>query len=127
MTAYSDLLHLRIDPQLNRLIAAAAVARGTKPSEWCRHAIRTALQLDGFDPQQDCQYALVANGELVRATFGDGSSVITSFTPVAVEQGEWLPIVDEGAAASPDVRPHYTLVSEYATPVRVVRTYPEPA
>jgi uncharacterized protein (DUF1778 family) len=47
---YSDTLSLRIDPAINQMITAAAVARGTRPAEWTRQAIRTALQLDGFDP-----------------------------------------------------------------------------
>jgi Helix-turn-helix domain len=81
--------------------------------EWLEAGKRRSTSDNG-----DTQYALVANGKLVCADFGDGSHVITTFWPAVIEQGEWLPILDEGPAI-PGVKPVYWLDGE-----RVVRTFP---
>ena len=45
---YSNVLTLRCQPEVVALVDRAARARGSKPSEYVRQALRTALQLDGF-------------------------------------------------------------------------------
>jgi hypothetical protein len=47
---HSDTLTIRCPPGLNALIERAADAQGTSCSEWIRQALRTGLQLAGFDP-----------------------------------------------------------------------------
>ena len=47
---YSDSVTIRCQPEVTALVERAALARGTRPSEYVRQALRTALQLDGFDP-----------------------------------------------------------------------------
>ena len=47
---YSDSVTIRCQPEVTELVERAALARGTRPSEYVRQALRTALQLDGFDP-----------------------------------------------------------------------------
>lgn len=48
---YSGSITWRDEPAIHAAVDRAAKARRTKPSEWLRQAIRTALQLDGIDPE----------------------------------------------------------------------------
>ncbi|MBR1145083.1 hypothetical protein [Bradyrhizobium sp. AUGA SZCCT0431] len=49
---YSGTKAWRDQPEVWELVDRAAVAKGTKPSEWLRQAVRTVLRADGFDPAQ---------------------------------------------------------------------------
>jgi uncharacterized protein (DUF1778 family) len=46
---YSDSITVRCQPETTELVQRAARARGTKPSEYLRQALRTALQRDGIN------------------------------------------------------------------------------
>lgn len=48
---YSGSITWRDEPAIHAAVDRAAKARRTKPSEWLRQAIRTALQLDGIEPE----------------------------------------------------------------------------
>jgi hypothetical protein len=47
---YSGSMTWRDEPAMIAAANRAAKARSTKPSEWVRQAVRTALQLEGIDP-----------------------------------------------------------------------------
>jgi hypothetical protein len=144
MTVYSDVLTVRIDPQINRMITAAAVARGTRPAEWTRQAIRTALQLDGFDlpvavraPAGDPEWALVSRGNpdrIVTIQHGGDKPDIANmdYWPrnyVAGADDEWVPLENADtepfdAARHYRLKPFYEIVAVYDKPDRVRRVYP---
>jgi hypothetical protein len=135
MTSYSDVLTVRIDPAINQMITAAAVARGTRPAEWTRQAIRTALQLDGFDPatiaprDAGSLYDVVDGKQRWARIEGDQVKGM-AYRDAKPDDGQvYVPVlhVDSepfDAARHWRLPPHYTLVSEYGTPDRVICTYP---
>jgi hypothetical protein len=47
---FSDIVAVRCPPQLSALVERAARARGMKPAEWVRQALKMGVRLDGFDP-----------------------------------------------------------------------------
>lgn len=47
---YSATMQWRDQPEIVECVDRAARARGTKPSEYVRQAIRTTLALDGVEP-----------------------------------------------------------------------------
>lgn len=47
---YSATMQWRDQPEIVECVDRAARARGTKPSEYVRQAIRTTLALDGIEP-----------------------------------------------------------------------------
>lgn len=117
---YSDAILVRLTPEMKAAISETARQRGAKSVEWVRAALEKALRADGVYTLPDRQFALVANGELIRSTFGDGSRVITTYWPSPTEQGEWMPIEDEAPFdPRPGVYPAYRLGGD-----RVLRFWP---
>jgi hypothetical protein len=126
-----------LDAWLNackRRSTSDAVARGTKPSEWTRQAIRTALQLDGFDPAtiapRDAgtlydvldgkqRWARIEGDQIKGMTYHDGKPDDRVWVPVLHEDSEPF-----DAACHWRLPPHYALVSECGTPDRVICAYP---
>ena len=47
---YSDTFTIRCQPELREQVERAALARGQKPAEYGRQALKTSLRLDGYDP-----------------------------------------------------------------------------
>lgn len=47
---FSDSITIRCQPEITALVDRAARARGSKPSEWTRQALLTALRASGLDP-----------------------------------------------------------------------------
>ena len=152
-STYSDIVHVRIAPLVNVMISDAAAQRGQKPAEWLRNAIRTALQIDGFDPAtippRDAgtlydvidgkqRYALVSPGQpnpIVHvSTYRDAKPDMADVNHhprgyMPAEGDAWVPVVHEDSEPFDAARhwrlpPHYVLENEYATPVRVVCVYP---
>ena len=47
---YSEALTIRCQPEIAQLVQQAALRKGSKPAEYLRQALLTALRLDGMDP-----------------------------------------------------------------------------
>lgn len=47
---YSEPLTLQVQPGFRSLIDKAALGAGSKSTEWCRQALREALQRAGINP-----------------------------------------------------------------------------
>jgi hypothetical protein len=93
------------------------------------------LQLDGFDPMTlpprdaGTLYDAHSDGKRRFARIEDGEIKSVGYYEAAPDDRVWVPVLHEDSepfdpAKHYRLTPHYTLVSEYATPVRVVVTYP---
>jgi predicted transcriptional regulator len=127
----SDVLHVRVPPALSALVDQAAAARSQKPPEWVRQAIRTALQLDGFDPAAIAPRDAGALYDGKRWARIDGGQIKgIGYHDAKPDDGNvWVPVVHEDSEPFDIARhwrlvPHYTLVDVYGTPDRVICTYP---
>lgn len=67
---YSDVLAVRVAPELREAIQALAARAGTKPAEWARRALWTVIALQGNDDNPDVRadgkrrYARLEGGAL---------------------------------------------------------------
>jgi hypothetical protein len=129
---YSDSLTIRCQPGITELVERAALKRGTKPSEWHRQAVLSALQDDGFDlasiASRDAgalynlvaglrHWALVADGA-VKATHRSADK------PEDEQGGVWL-LIDYEDSEPFHADRHWRLPYETTVEAcRVVRTYP---
>ena len=132
---YSDVVATRMAPELREAIQDAAAMRGQKPAEWVRRALWTALALDGFNPAtvlpRDAgslydvldgrqRWARIEGDQIKGMAYHDAKPRAGQvYVPVLHVDSEPF-----DAARHWRLPPHYTLVSEYGTPVRVVCTYP---
>jgi hypothetical protein len=134
MASYSDVLTVRIDPFISYLISEVADEQGVKTSEWVRKAIRTALTADGvklnelkprdagtlYDVMDGKQrWARIENGQIEGMGYHAGKPDDRVWVRVFHQDSEPLDLAKHWR-----LPPHYTVVSEYATPVRVICTYP---
>jgi hypothetical protein len=130
--ALSDRLEIRVQPIEAELIAKAAHVQGMSYSAWCRQAIRTGLQLAGFDPADIAPrdagslYNVVEGHRHWALVIGDS---IRSFhrspdKPADEQGGVWLPIEYEDSEPF-DIDQHWRLAPvDTIEAERVVRTYP---
>lgn len=131
---HSDVLSLRLSPDVTALIAQAAAARGQRPAEWHRQAIRTQLALEGFDLTVAVRPA-AGDPEWALVQVGDPDLIVTirhsGDKPDAGPAGSvWVPVENCDSEPGFDLATHWRLkpsleiVSVYATPDRVRRVYP---
>jgi hypothetical protein len=137
---YSGTITWRDQPSIAAAVDCAAKARGTKPSEWLRQAVRTALQLDGINPAaipaRDAgalydqliesrkvvtRYAWVESGEIRDMSYSD--------TKPNQQGRTWLPVEHVDSEPFDPVihwrlAPVFTIHDVYGVPDRVVCTYP---
>jgi hypothetical protein len=72
---YSDVLAIRVAPELREAIQAAAAKRGQKPAEWIRNALWTVLALEGIAGNPDIRadgarrYARIEGGAIVDVVY----------------------------------------------------------
>lgn len=66
---YSEALTIRCQPEIAQLVQQAALRKGSKPAEYLRQALLTALRLDGMDPA-----AVARSSRRSAATTSCGSS-----------------------------------------------------
>ncbi|SEB94561.1 hypothetical protein [Bradyrhizobium erythrophlei] len=120
---YSEALTIRCQPEIAQLLQQASLRKGSKPAEYLRQALLTALRLDGFEPTGSLtQYALVSAGELVLSR--DGNPIVT-LRPMPEDRGQWLPVENEDTEPF-DPAQHWRLnpLPLRVDGERVVRTYP---
>jgi hypothetical protein len=43
---FSDQVAIRVSPAMTEQIAKLALARGTRPAEWCRNAIQLVIDME---------------------------------------------------------------------------------
>lgn len=86
---YSRLIKTHCEPETSELVQRAARARGMKPSEYLRQALRTALQLDGIDPATDCPDC---GGRSVTRAFDASATIGAKFATQVQrnENGKWV-------------------------------------
>jgi hypothetical protein len=128
-------LSVRIDPFISYLISEVADEQGINSSAWVRKAIRAALVADGvklnelkpcdastlYDVVDGCRRWARIEGDQIKGM---------AYRDAAPDDGQvYVPVlhVDSepfDAASHWRLPPHYTLVSEYGTPDRVICTYP---
>lgn len=133
VSARSNTLHVRVEPELCDAIIDACVARGMSPSEWVRQAARTCAMLEGalVAPRDAGSLYDQVEGRQRWARIKDGAIVGLYYHTERPEQDGyvWLPVVHEDSepfdiAKHWRLAPRYTIVDVYATPDRVICTYP---
>jgi hypothetical protein len=119
---YSDTVTIRCQPELTAAVNRAALRKGSKPAEYLRQAVLAALQRDGFVPEQEQEYALVRDGQLVLDPHGNPGA---TFRPHPDDRGEWLPIENRDSAQF-DIARHWRLkpLPLRVEGDRVIREYP---
>lgn len=128
---FSSRLTIRTEPETLASIDRAAAGRGTKPSEYIRQALRTALALDGFDPGQPAPSPAdagalydVVEGKQRFARIDGGNIAAMSYHDERPANGDWRPVQHE------DSEPFDLVTKWRLTPItcieadRVVVTYP---
>ncbi|WP_018459721.1 ribbon-helix-helix protein, CopG family [Bradyrhizobium sp. WSM4349] len=119
---FEQLVQFRAPVNLSEAIDTAAKQRCQSRSDFIRQTIIERLQREGIPLGADTQYALVSDGQLVRAA---GNSPILTFKPDADKRGEWVQI--ENVDSHPfDPAQHWRLkpLKLRLDGDRVVRTYP---
>jgi hypothetical protein len=141
---YSDVLKLRLSPEVTAAVASAAAARGQRPAEWHRAAIRMALRLEGIDlttPQAtrpgSLEWALIATGDpdrIVTLCHADSKPDVSDrdYWPVGYTPGRldaWVRV--ENCDSQPfdeatmwRLNPTVEIASTYGIPHCVRRVYP---
>jgi hypothetical protein len=141
---YSDVLKLRLSPEVTAAVAQAAASRGQRPAEWHRAAIRMALRLEGCDMTTahaaragDPEWALVAIGDpdrIVAMCRADNKPDITdrSYWPAGYTPGRldaWVRVENCDSQPFDEAKhwrekPRLEIVATYGIPDRVRRVYP---
>jgi hypothetical protein len=127
--AYTDRMDIRVEPRLREAVEAAAAKHGVKPAHYIRNALWTALQPRDagslYDVNSDGKRRwarIKKDGEICGMYY---SAQKPEFGPGYIS----VPVTHEDSAPFDiekhwRLKPHETLIYEYATPARVVVTYP---
>lgn len=137
MLTHTGLIQARCLPGFAAVVARAAKARGMSHSEYVRQAARTALQLDGFDPEamptrdagglynivdgRRC-YALVAGDRIDHMSYYASEPALSEFAP---GRGDRVLPVEHIDSEPFDISTHWRLPPiDRVEANRVVREFP---